>query len=163
MLACLGGCSSLLSYPERIFAARRAFASFAFDAAAESLKEGASSGGDQLCCLLERGIVLHTAGKYPAATKDSLEADAVVHYYESKAVISASDTASSVAGLLVNDRLLPYRGAGFEKILLHTHLALDFLMERDLAAEIDFPGGARRGAVRAQWDRCGGGEESGGA
>jgi len=144
----LTGCAAFESYPNETAAARRSFADFSFEAAARYLQKGTGGPVSGLCYRLERGLVLHTNGDYDASNAELLQAAEIMTHYDEKAIISASDTAASAAGLIVNDRLVPYRGEGFEKTLVHTYLALNFLMKKDL-------GGARvevRRAYQAQED-----------
>jgi len=149
-LAGTAGCQSLRSYPERTWAARRCFEQFAFAAAADRLAPGARSGTDRICFLLERGLALHSAGRYAESSRDFLAAADLIRHYEEKALISASDAAASLAGLIINDCTQPYRGQGFEKILLHTYLALNFLLDGNLeSARVE----ARR-AYQAQQDEA---------
>jgi len=126
------GCSTLTSYPQRTSAGLRSFAAFDFDAAYNRLGTPAGSGNDRLCYLLERATVLHTKGDFARSTREFFEAEKVMRHHDEKAIISLSDTAAGAAAFLVNDKAMPYGGEGFEKILLHTYLALNYLLQHDL-------------------------------
>ena len=128
----LSGCAAFESYPDETVAARRSFADLSFETAAERLQKGTGGLISGLCYRMERGLALHMNGDYDASNAELLQAADIMARYDEKAIISASDVAASAAGLIVNDRLVPYRGEGFEKTLLHTYLALNFLMKNDL-------------------------------
>jgi hypothetical protein len=45
-----------------------------------------------------------------------------------KAVVSASEVATLAGSLIINDKLMAYRGLGFERITLHQYQSLNYLM-----------------------------------
>ena len=133
LLLLASGCSVFTGYPGRTEKARRAFAAFDFDGAVKRLEPHTNSGNDRLCYLLETGTVLHVKGDFAASTRRFSRAGEVMRGFEDRALISLRDTAAGAAAFLVNDKTMPYSGEGFEKILLHTYLALDYLLQKDLA------------------------------
>lgn len=97
--------------------------------AAESLKEGANKeGADQLLYILDRATALYNGGMYDEAIKEFSRADKIA---EIKDYTSISKEAASV---ILNDRLLPYKGEDFEKVLINQYLALSYLMKQDYEA-----------------------------
>lgn len=130
------GCAVFTNYNHTMAPARAAFASNRPDVArADITRQMKGADGSQetsLNPILERSIVEHSAGQFDASSKDLLRAADLVKADESKAVISASAVAAGAATMIVNEKAQPYMGEPFEKILIHTYLALDFLMRNDL-------------------------------
>ena len=99
-----------------------------FEQACPSLDDDTDSMLDSLAYLLEQGLCYHTQGDYAASNEVFFRALAEIDEAEAKAVISASDTAAGLGTLMVNEKVSPYRGEIFEKVLLHAYLAMNFLM-----------------------------------
>ncbi|MBI4578021.1 MAG: hypothetical protein HY722_17300 [Planctomycetes bacterium] len=88
--------------------------------AAEALAPGAGA-GDGLETLMERGMVLFAAGRHEESARALLAAAELSRDLETR---SASRFAGSI---LTTERLEEYRGEAFERVLVHTLCALDFL------------------------------------
>ena len=130
---CAGaGCSIITSYPGEMRHVQAAFLDGNFAAASEALEAMKPSGGDKLCHLFERGTVYHTMGNYKASNRAFLEAVRIARAFDERAMVSVRDSTAYAAALVINDKTLPYRGSSFERVLLHTYLATNFLMQRDL-------------------------------
>ncbi len=126
------GCSVFTSYVRETADARHKFESLDADGAVTELKSGTDSTLDRLCYLLERGVILHAAGKLDESNRELLAAVADIDEMERKAIISASDTAAEAGSLLINEKTIPYAGEPFERVLLHAYLAMNFLFTGDL-------------------------------
>lgn len=116
----LGGCGD---YTRTTRAARDEFYAGQFSEAAKRLEEGAyQEGTDQLLFLFDRATALHHASDYEQSIKDFEIAEKLA---ELKDYTSVS---SEVATLVTNDKILPYKGEDFEKVLISQYQALNYLM-----------------------------------
>ncbi len=80
----------------------------------------------------EKGRVYFLNQQY-AESKTTLElSDEAVKRQQSKAIISVSDTATSVGSLAINDNLNDYRPADYELGFLHLYLGLNYVQANDL-------------------------------
>lgn len=126
----LGGCAS---YPSRMHQAKLDFVRGNYEEARESINPKDCEGGrDQLLFLLERATIKQTMGDFEESNQDFEKAYRVIEDYENRAVVSVRDGLEETKAFLVNETTLPYRGQGFEKILLHAYKALNYLMLGDL-------------------------------
>ncbi|WP_165310808.1 COG3014 family protein [Vibrio ziniensis] len=81
---------------------------------------------------LEKGRVYFLNEQY-AESKATFElSDAAIKEQQSKALISISDTATSVGSLAVNDNLNDYQPADYELGFLHLYLGLNYVQANDL-------------------------------
>ncbi len=90
-------------------------------AALKSLDEQASSRQDEVLYLLNKSILLHQAGDYPASNAALEQAKPLMEKY---AVLSVTEQAGALA---VNDALRAYGGAYYERIYAHIFAALNYL------------------------------------
>jgi hypothetical protein len=81
---------------------------------------------------MERGRIAQILGKTKFSETDFAAAIARVKHNDEKATISASDAAAQSAALLVNDNAIPYKGEGYERVLLHNYQALNYLANKNL-------------------------------
>ena len=128
----LTGCSAFRSYPKRVRYVQNAFADADYEEAVYALEKMRFAGNDRLCFLLELGTFYHTMGEYAESNKRFLEAVEIMKEFDERAVFSVRDSAAFAASLLINDKVRPYRGSAFERVLLHTYLAMNFLLQHDL-------------------------------
>jgi hypothetical protein len=119
------------SYTARTAQAREAFAVGRYDEAVRLLQPKTQKGGDRLCYLLECATIRNAQGDFAASRDLFFAAREGIREFEERAVISARDVASGTASLLLNEKTIPYQGAGYEKILLHAYQALNFLFLGD--------------------------------
>lgn len=81
---------------------------------------------------LEKGRVYFLNQQY-AESKATFEfSDAAIKEQQSKALISISDTATSVGSLAANDNLNDYQPADYELGFLHLYLGLNYVQANDL-------------------------------
>jgi len=85
----------------------------------ESAKERSK---DQLLYLMDRGMFLHTAGRWNESNKALLKA---YKLYQQLETVSISEEAGA---LLTNERNRNYRGEDFEKVMINVLLAINFTM-----------------------------------
>ena len=77
---------------------------------------------DQLVFLMEYGMALHIAGQYQESNKIFLKADKMtedVDYYSVSRITTAT---------LTGEEALQYKGESYEKLLINSYLALNYLM-----------------------------------
>lgn len=103
--------------------ARDEFYAGKYTEAAKALEKGAHEDGvNQVLFLFDRATALHQGGDYEESIKDFQLADKLT---EIKDYTSLSTEAAT---LITNDKIVPYRGEDFEKVLISQYLALDYLM-----------------------------------
>jgi len=123
------GCAMFSDYPRQMALVRQQFEAGAAVSAADALSNARQ---DPLCSLLERGMMLHGAGRYDASNKSFFGAERIITEFDERAVISARNTAAGAMTLVLNEKAAPYRGEGFERVLINTYLAFNHLMIGDL-------------------------------
>lgn len=119
-LIALTGCAT--DYVGRTRAIRTAYESHddrrALELIDEELEEGARN--DELLLLLDKGMVLHAAGRWEESIQVLAKADRLSQQLDA---ISISEEAGA---LLANERHRAYRGEDFEKLMISTLQALNY-------------------------------------
>ncbi|WP_309399354.1 COG3014 family protein [Cerasicoccus maritimus] len=120
----LAGCAS---YQDDTKALRNAWKA-GNDASAASIAAAAAAdkddGVDQIVFRLEEGSALRAAGNYQASIKAFDDADAEMKQYDAGAEIRL---AAEAGATLTNLSYLPYTGTAYDKIMLNTYQALNYL------------------------------------
>ena len=112
------GCASV-----PLESARHSFYRGDLDAAQRSLDELLLDDKDTVLFLMERGMVHQAAGAYTNSTDDWLAAVDRNEYLETYSL------SRGAASLVSNDRALPFRGAPYERTLMRTFMAKNFMAE----------------------------------
>ncbi len=95
------------------------------------LKSTKSAGShDELIWLLEQGAILSVIGDIEGSLHAFDQAEEIVNRYEEEAKIRAG---SEALALLSTQANLPYRGRAYDKIMLNTYKACDYLLLSDQA------------------------------
>lgn len=81
---------------------------------------------------LEKGRVYFLNQQYVESQQSLSVADQVVKQQQDRAIISISNTATSVGSLAVNDNLNEYEPADYELGFLHLYLGLNYVRNNDL-------------------------------
>lgn len=115
----LGGCGD---YTARTRGALADFQSRNFEAALKGYEKESGSDKDRLLYLIDKGIVLHTAGRYEESIKILQEADD----YADK--IDYFSISREIGALFVNERMKRYKGEAFERVLINVYKAIDYIM-----------------------------------
>lgn len=89
------------------------------------------SGADGLLYAQEAGRVAQIAGDFEASKLYYQEAVSDYLKFDDKATLSASDIGATASSLFINDNVIPYRGPGYERIMLHQYQALNYLFSGD--------------------------------
>jgi len=138
VLACLAllpaagaACTVFTFYPQQMQGALDDFEAGKLDAAYEAVEKEYGSGLNQLLYLLEGGMILHCMGDLPRSNQIFTEANEIIRKYQEKAVVSLGQGTAQVGSLLVNEKTLPYRGEPFERVLVDTYKATNYLFQRD--------------------------------
>jgi len=71
--------------------------------------------------------VAQVAGDFSNSKKYYQQAMLAYNAFDDKAKISASELGATASSLVLNDNAIPYRGPGFERIMLHQYQALNCL------------------------------------
>jgi len=84
----------------------------------------ASSGPDDLLLLMERGLLHHYNGDY-AASNDAFQAaeDKMDELYTRR-------LSTEAASMITSDRIRPYEGAHYERVMIHFYRALNYIALR---------------------------------
>lgn len=102
--------------------ARDEFYAGRFDQADQWIRKKRWAGRDRLLYLMEHGVILHTAGRYPESNQALLEAASLVRDLE---MISTTRTVTS---FITTEKIRNYTGEEFERVLIHTYLAMNYLL-----------------------------------
>jgi len=141
----LTGCAIFQDYTRKSAPARLAVSSGDYAAALGVFPPAASKGGNEVLIRMERGTLLQAMGNFKDSTVEFEAAAAAIAAAERRAVISVSQTAAGAASLFINEKTLPYEGADFEKVFIHTYNALNYLMLKDLeGARVEIRNAYRR-------------------
>lgn len=89
-------------------------------------KEGESK--DAVVWHLEAGAAYRAAGNFPESNKHLEAAQAQIEKYEERAKVSVGNEAGAI---MSNQQNLPYEGKSYDKIMLHTYKALNYLAQGD--------------------------------
>lgn len=128
-LALLQGCASTSvfnPYPAQAVAFRQATAGHDTQKVLAALEKKAGS-GDRILYLAERGRINQLAGDYAASKADFERVLAAWRENDDKAKLSATGTAAQGAALMTNDNAIPYKGYGYERVLVHLFQAYNYL------------------------------------
>jgi hypothetical protein len=134
-LACilsLTGCSIITSYPSTVGKAQAAFDHGDYAGAVAQMQKMSPPSSDEALYLTETGTFQRTAADYAGSNKSYLRALDIYREFDSRATISLRDSTQYAASLLLNDKAISYRGSFYERVLLNTFLAVNFLMEGNL-------------------------------
>lgn len=134
----LQGCATsslFLPYPSRAMTYRQALELQNTDKVLAQL-DSLRSSRDKVLYLMERGRIAQINGDTAASIEDFQQAIEEWTKFEEKALLSASGTAFQGASLVSNDNAVPYRGEGYERVLVHQFQALNYLAQNDLQAAL---------------------------
>ena len=130
LLILLCGCAS---YTNRLAKAKNHYICGNY---AESLKNidpgDCESGVDQLIFLLERANIKQCMGDFQGSNDDYEKAYSLIKDYESRPDYNIRAGLSEGSALFTNETVIPYKGEGYEKIMLHVCKAINFIMLGDL-------------------------------
>lgn len=91
-----------------------------------------TQGKDRTLYLMERGRVLQLYRDAAGSRTNFEAAIAAIRVSDEKARISASDAAAQSSAILLNDNTIPYKAAGYERVMLRYLQAVNYLQAGDL-------------------------------
>ena len=133
MLTTLTGCATnslFISYPSQLNKQRQALASTQPLKSIEAVSDNIA-GNDGLLYALEAGRIAQVAGEFAQSKQFYQQAVKDYQAFDDKAIVSLSSLGANASSLLLNDNAIPYRGPGYERILMHQYQALNYLFEND--------------------------------
>lgn len=125
------GCSVFTANNSELLDARKQLASGNADAALAAI---APDERDDLPAILDRAVILQMQGKAMESNAEFDRAISQIRDYEARALVSATEVGSGTGSVLINDKVLEYQGEGFEKVLVHSCKARNYLMLGDVEA-----------------------------
>lgn len=119
LLVCafLAGCAT---YGSKMEETRLLFSQGKYDDALKKLEE-TKSGNSKLLYLLERGMILHYAGRYEESNDIFEEAEIFAEDLYTKSV------SKELGAFLTSDNIIPYEGEKFERALIHYYRAFNYI------------------------------------
>jgi hypothetical protein len=120
LVCILTGCATYGSKTEQ---ARLMFSQGKYDDALKKLEKTRTS-RSRLLYLMERGVVLHYAGRYQESNQSFEEAEILAEDLYTKSI------SREAGALLTSDNILPYEGEKFERALIHYYRALNYIYLR---------------------------------
>lgn len=129
----LTGCaynSVFVNYPSQIAPHKQALNSDTPTANISELADHINS-NDGLLYAQESGRIMQVAGDFERSKTYYQQAISAYQAFDDKAIISASKLGSGASSLLLNDNAIPYRGPGYERIMVHQYQALNYLFSGD--------------------------------
>jgi len=127
----LVACSTLTHYPVESQDLISDFEGGSSEEAFGQADKRSKKGLNRLAYLLEGGMILHTRGHLEASNTQFDEAEEVIRHHEEKAVVSLSKGSAQVGSIFLNEKTLPYSGEPFEKVLVNTVKASNYLFLHD--------------------------------
>lgn len=129
----LSGCafnSIFINYPSQIAPVK---AQLNTDTPMKGVQDVASniSGADGLLYAQEAGRVTQISGDFEASKTYYRAAVSAYLAFDDKATLSVTDLGATASSLLINDNVIPYRGPGYERVMLHQYQALNYLFTGD--------------------------------
>jgi hypothetical protein len=135
LILCFGlsGCafnSVFVNYPSQIASYKQQLSSETPTANITDLADNIS-GNDGLLYAQESGRIMQIAGDFTRSKTYYQQAIDAYQVFDDKATVSASKLGAGASSILLNDNAIPYRGPGYERIMLHQYQALNYLFSGD--------------------------------
>ena len=125
----LSGCAAFRSYDTELYRTLDQASTGNVDAAIRMLESNNRLPDKDLLYYLELGMLQRLAERYPDSQKSWATAN---QRLQTQSMIdSVSGLAGSAASYVVNDKLKPYLGHDYEKVMLLTYMALNYLAQGD--------------------------------
>lgn len=127
----LAGCGSLRTYRQEMDATLGRVVAGDVAGAIKDLEKNNKGNDRDLLFHLELGELHRLNGAYPRSLEAFRAADAVIQAWEQTAKLDPSKLSGSVASFLVNDKVRVYEGIDYEKVMVTTRMAMDYLAMGD--------------------------------
>lgn len=125
----LPGCATFRSYNAELTETIGLAAAGKPGAAAAALEK--KKGRHDLLYYLELGELQRLDGRLEDSQKTWMAADGTVQAWEEAAKVNPEKVLAGAVGLVINDKLAPYEGHDYEKVMLSTRMALNHLAQGD--------------------------------
>lgn len=91
-----------------------------------------TNSADKILYLMERGRIAQIQGDFDTSKKSFEVAMNTIKENDEKAVISTSGAGAQASALLINDNAIPYKGDGYERVMLYHFQAMNYLAKNDI-------------------------------
>lgn len=91
---------------------------------------------DKVLFLMERGRLNQLANNFDDSLEDFNQVIENFQQQDEKARLTVTGSASLGASFLVNDNAIPYKGEGYERVMVHHYQALNYLAKGDRQAAL---------------------------
>lgn len=125
------GCATFRSYDEEMRPPLSMVAAGRPDAAATSLRKMNKGDNQDLLYYMELGELQRLGAHFGASNAAWLQADRQVGDWEARAKVDPTRTAGATLSYLLNDKVRPYEGEDYEKVMLTLRMAMNFLAQGD--------------------------------
>ncbi len=89
------------------------------------------SGADGLLYAQEAGRIAQISGDFESSKKYYQDAVSAYLNFDDKATLSVTDMGATASSIFINDNVIPYRGPGYERVMVHQYQALNYLFSGD--------------------------------
>ncbi|XJV35554.1 COG3014 family protein [Pseudomonas asplenii] len=127
----LSGCSVFRNYDSELAQTNQQLASGNVDGALALLEKNNTGEDRDLLFFFEKGELLRAKGDIAGSQKAWGSADQVVGQWEDAVKLDYAKYAAQFGSFLVNDKVRRYEGYDYEKVMLTTQMALNFLATND--------------------------------
>ncbi len=124
---CLSGCAAFRSYDTEMHKTLDQASSGNLDSAIEVLESNNRGDDKDLLYYLELGMLQRLGDRYPDSQKSWMSANERVQAWEYTAQTNPAKLLPGAASYLINDKVRTYEGHDYEKVMLLTYIALNFL------------------------------------
>ena len=128
---CLSGCAAFRSYDTEMHKTLDQASNGNLDGAIEVLESNNRGNYKDLLYYLELGMLQRLGDRYPDSQKSWMSANAYVQAWEHTAQTNPAKLLPGAASYLINDKVRTYEGHDYEKVMLLTYTALNFLSMGD--------------------------------
>ena len=123
----LSGCAAFRSYDTELYRTLDEASAGNMDNAIGILESNNRGADKDLLYYLELGMLQRLGDRYAESQKSWMSANERVHTWERTAQTDPEKLLPGAASYLINDRLRPYEGHDYEKVMLLTYIALNHL------------------------------------
>jgi hypothetical protein len=123
----LSGCATFRSYNKELSQTTNLVAVGKVDDAIKQLNKDNKGKDKDLLYYLELGMLQRLVDRYPDSQKAWMSANETVQAWEHTAQTDPSKLLPGAASYIINDKLRPYEGHDYEKVMLLTYIALNYL------------------------------------
>ncbi len=128
---CLSGCAAFRSYDSELHRTLDQASNGNVDGAIEVLESNNRGNEKDLLYYLELGMLQRLGDRYPDSQKSWMSANVHVQIWENVAQTNPARLLPGAASYIINDKVSPYEGHDYEKVMLLTYIALNFLAMGD--------------------------------